>query len=91
MRVDVDDEDLVKVALIGLASTLVGVTFGMAFSAYIVKELMLFQVGWHMSWQLSPWAIVEIFIAAQLVTFVSVWLPMRSADKIDAVEALHYE
>jgi ABC-type antimicrobial peptide transport system permease subunit len=44
-----------------------------------------------MSWQLSPWAIVEIFIAAQLVTFVSVWLPMRSADKIDAVEALHYE
>jgi ABC-type antimicrobial peptide transport system permease subunit len=67
------------------------VTFGMAFSAYIVKELMRFQVGWHMSWQLSPWAIVEIFIAAQLVTFVSVWLPMRSADKIDAVEALHYE
>ncbi|HET8936955.1 MAG TPA: ABC transporter permease, partial [Polyangiales bacterium] len=82
---------LTEGALIGLASTLVGVTFGMAFSAYIVKELMLFQVGWHMSWQLSPWAIVEIFIAAQLVTFVSVWLPMRSADKIDAVEALHYE
>lgn len=82
---------LTEGALIGLASTLVGVTFGMAFSAYIVKELMRFQVGWHMSWQLSPWAIVEIFIAAQLVTFVSVWLPMRSADKIDAVEALHYE
>jgi putative ABC transport system permease protein len=78
-------------ALIGLASTLVGVTFGMAFSAYIVKELMRFQVGWNMSWQMAPWSIVEIFIAAQVVTFISVWLPMRSADRIDAVEALHYE
>jgi putative ABC transport system permease protein len=78
-------------ALIGLASTFVGVVFGMAFSAYIVKELMRIQVGWNMSWQISPWAIVEIFIAAQLVTFISVWWPMRSADRIDAVEALHYE
>jgi putative ABC transport system permease protein len=78
-------------ALIGLSSTIVGVVFGMAFSAYIVKELMRIQVGWHMSWQLSPWAIVEIFIAAQLVTYISVWWPMRSADRINAVEALHYE
>jgi putative ABC transport system permease protein len=78
-------------ALIGLSSTLVGVVFGTGFSAYIVKELMRFQVGWHMTWQLSPWAIVEIFIAAQLVTYISVWWPMRSADRIDAVEALHYE
>jgi putative ABC transport system permease protein len=78
-------------ALIGLASTLVGVVFGTAFSAYIVKELMRFQVGWNMSWQMSPWVILQIFIAAQVVTFISVWLPMRSADRIDAVEALHYE
>jgi len=78
-------------ALIGLSSTLVGVAFGTAFSAYIVKELMRFQVGWNMSWQMSPWVVLEIFIAAQIVTFISVWLPMRSADRIDAVEALHYE
>jgi putative ABC transport system permease protein len=78
-------------ALIGLASTLVGVVFGTAFSAYIVKELMRFQVGWNMSWQMSPWVILQIFVAAQVVTFISVWLPMRSADRIDAVEALHYE
>jgi putative ABC transport system permease protein len=78
-------------ALIGLASTLVGVVFGMSFSAYVVKELMRFQVGWHMSWQLSPFSIIQIFVAAQIVTFLAVWWPMRSADKIDAVEALHYE
>lgn len=78
-------------ALIGLSSTLVGVLFGSAFSAYIVKELMRFQVGWNMTWQMSPWVVIQIFIAAQIVTFISVWLPMRSADRIDAVEALHYE
>jgi putative ABC transport system permease protein len=78
-------------ALIGLSSTIVGVVFGIGFSAYIVKELMRFQVGWHMSWQLSPWAVAEIIIAAQFVTFISVWWPMRSANRIGAVEALHYE
>jgi putative ABC transport system permease protein len=82
---------LTEGALIGLASSLVGVVFGMAFSAYIVKELMRIQVGWNMTWQMSPWVILEIFVAAQIVTFISVWLPMRSADRIDAVEALHYE
>jgi putative ABC transport system permease protein len=78
-------------ALIGLASTLVGVAAGMVFSAYIVKELMRFQIGWHLTWQLSPWSIVEIFIAAQVVSFISVWWPMRSADKINPVEALQSE
>jgi ABC-type antimicrobial peptide transport system permease subunit len=49
---------------------------------------MRFQVGWHLSWKLSPWTIVEIFVVAQVVSFISVWWPMRSADKINPVEAL---
>jgi putative ABC transport system permease protein len=77
--------------LIGFAAALLGVAFGTLFSAYIIKELMLFQVGWQMSWQLSGWAVLETFVVAQLVAVVAAWWPMRAAGNLDVVDALQYE
>jgi putative ABC transport system permease protein len=82
---------LTEGALIGLSATLIGIGFGMLFSAYIVQELLRFQIGWIMDWQLSGWVLLETFIVAQLVTLLAVWWPMRSAGRVDAVEALQYE
>jgi putative ABC transport system permease protein len=82
---------MVEGALIGLCATLVGVAFGALFSAYIVKELLRLQVGWQMSWQMSGWSVVETFVVAQAVVLFAVWLPMRAASRVDAVEALQYE
>jgi putative ABC transport system permease protein len=78
-------------ALIGFAASLLGVLFGSVFSFYVVKELLRFQVGWQMSWQLSGWVLVETFVVSQIVAFISVWWPMRSAGKVDAIEALQHE
>jgi putative ABC transport system permease protein len=78
-------------ALIGLCATLLGVGFGTLFSVYIVKELLRFQIGWQMSWHLSGWVIVEMFVLAQVVALLATWWPMRSAAQVDAVDALQYE
>jgi putative ABC transport system permease protein len=77
--------------LIGLSATLLGIVFGTAFSAYVVKELLRFQIGWQMSWKLSGWVVLETFVVAQIVTFVSVWWPMKTAGRVGAVEALQYD
>jgi putative ABC transport system permease protein len=82
---------LTEGALIGFSATVVGVLFGTLFSAYIVKELLRFQIGWQMNWELSGWVILETFIVAQLVTLFAVWWPMRTAGEVDAVEALQTE
>jgi putative ABC transport system permease protein len=78
-------------ALIGFAATLVGIVGGAVFSAYIVKELLRFQIGWQMSWQLSGWSILQTFVLAHLVSFLAALWPMRTAGRVDAVEALRYE
>jgi putative ABC transport system permease protein len=82
---------LAEGTLIGLSATLLGIGFGTVFSAYIVKELLRFQIGWQMTWSVSGWVLFNTFVAAQLVTFLAVWWPMRSAGRVDAVEALQYE
>ena len=77
--------------LIGLSATLLGILFGAVFSACVIKELLRFQIGWQMSWKLSGWVVLETFVVAQIVTFLSVWWPMRTAGRVAAVEALQYE
>ena len=77
--------------LIGLSATLLGILFGTGFSVYVIKELLRFQIGWQMSWKLSGWVVLETFVVAQIVTFLSVWWPMRTAGRVAAVEALQYE
>ena len=77
--------------LIGFSATLVGIGFGSLFSAYIVKELMRFQIGWQLNWHLSGLVLLEIFVIAQVVALLATWWPMRAATKVDAVEALQYE
>jgi putative ABC transport system permease protein len=80
-----------EACLIGFSATLVGIGFGSIFSAYLVKELIRFQVGWHLSWQLSLPTVLESLVLAQLVAVVAAWWPMRSAAKLDVSDALQYE
>ncbi len=80
-----------EASLIGLASSLLGVAFGLGFSAYLVRELLRFQVGWHLSWQPSLWGVIETCVLAQVVAVVAAWLPMRAASRLDVIEALQYE
>lgn len=82
---------LTEGALIGFASSIIGVCFGAVFSAYIVQELLRFQVGWQLSWRLSGWAILQAFALGQVVTMFAVWWPLRSARRVEAAEALQYE
>jgi putative ABC transport system permease protein len=82
---------ITEACLIGFCATLVGIGFGSGFSAYLVKELIRFQVGWHLSWQLSIPTVLESLVLAQLVAVVAAWWPMRSAVKLDVSEALQYE
>jgi putative ABC transport system permease protein len=77
--------------LIGICATVVGLSFGTLFSAYIVKELLRFQIGWQMTWHLSASVVVEAFVLSQVVTWIAIWLPMQSAVKLDAGDALQYE
>jgi putative ABC transport system permease protein len=78
-------------ALIGFAATLMGIAAGALFSAYIVKELLRFQIGWRMNWELSGWSLLQTFVLAQVVAFLAALWPMHSAGNVDAVEALRYE
>jgi putative ABC transport system permease protein len=80
-----------EACLIGFSATLVGIGFGSVFSAYLVKELIRFQIGWHLSWQFSLPTVLESLVLAQLVSVVAAWWPMRSAAKLDVGEALQYE
>jgi putative ABC transport system permease protein len=82
---------LAEGALIGVCATIVGVGFGSLFSAYIVNELLRLQVGWQMEWHMSVWTIVQTFVVAQVVTLLAVWLPMQTAGRVEAGEALQYE
>jgi putative ABC transport system permease protein len=82
---------LTEGALIGLSATIVGICWGTLFSSYIVLELLRFQIGWQMSWELSGWVLLQTFVIAQVVTALAIWWPMRSAGRVDAVEALQYE
>lgn len=82
---------LTEAALIGLASALVGVCFGALFSAYIVQEVLRFQVGWQLTWSLSGWAIVRAFALGQIVTLFAAWWPLRAARRVAAAEALQCE
>jgi putative ABC transport system permease protein len=82
---------LTEGALIGLSATALGTLWGLAFSAYVVKELLFFQIGWSLDWHLSGLVLLETFVIAQLVTLLATWLPMRAANRIDAVEALQYD
>jgi putative ABC transport system permease protein len=82
---------LTEATLIGLASSIIGICFGALFSAYIVRELLRFQVGWQMSWHLSPWVILEALLLGQVVTALAAWFPVRSASRVAAAEALQYE
>ena len=82
---------LTEAALIGLASSIVGVCFGAVFSAYIVLELLRFQVGWVLDWRMSGWVIVETLVLGQIVTLFAAWWPARSARRVTPTEALQYE
>jgi putative ABC transport system permease protein len=82
---------ITEAALIGLASSIIGVCFGAVFSAYIVRELLRFQVGWVMSWRMSGWVIVEAIALGQFVTILAAWWPVRSARRVAPAEALQYE
>jgi hypothetical protein len=47
-------------ALIGLSATLLGVFWGLLFSAYVVKELLYFQIGWRLDWHLSGVVLLDL-------------------------------
>jgi len=82
---------MTEAALIGFASSIIGLGFGALFSAYIVHELLRFQVGWQLSWNLSGWTIVRTFALGQIVSLFAVWWPLRSARRVSPTEALQYD
>jgi putative ABC transport system permease protein len=82
---------MVEALLIGLAAGVLGLMGGVVFSLYTVKELLRFQMGWNIAWHGSPLTALETILVAQVVAFIGAWLPMRSAAKLNVVEALQYE
>jgi putative ABC transport system permease protein len=90
-RFQIERMFITEASLIGLAAALVGVGFGTLFSAYVIKELLRFQIGWHLRWELSALTVLETFVLAQMVAIVAAWWPMRSAGQLDVVDALQYE
>jgi putative ABC transport system permease protein len=90
-RFQIERMFITEASLIGFAAATLGVGFGTLFSAYVIKELLRFQIGWHLRWELSVATVIETFVLAQLVAIVAAWWPMRSAGRLDVVEALQYE
>jgi putative ABC transport system permease protein len=90
-RFQIERMFITEASLSGLSAALVGTAFGTLFSAYIIKELLRFQIGWHLRWELSAPTVIETFVLAQVVAIVAAWWPMRSAGRLDVVDALQYE
>jgi putative ABC transport system permease protein len=82
---------IVEASLIGLAASVVGAFLGTLLSMYAVKELLRFEVGWYLTWRFATAAAVETFIISQVAALIGAWWPMRSAAKLDVVDALQYE
>jgi putative ABC transport system permease protein len=82
---------IVEASLIGLAASIVGALLGTLLSMYAVKELLRFELGWFLTWRFAVAAGVETFVLSQLAAVIGAWWPMRSAAKLDVVEALQYE
>jgi putative ABC transport system permease protein len=82
---------MTEAALLGFASALVGIVVGGLFSYYIIEELVPFQIGWRMTWQFTPAIVLETLVMAQLVALLGAAWPMRTAARLDIVDALQYE
>jgi len=78
-------------ALIGVTAAIIGVCFGAIFSAYIVQELLRFQVGWELSWRPSGWVMLETCLLGQAVAMFAAWWPMQAAGRVEPANALQYE
>lgn len=90
-RTQIQSMMLTEGALIGLSATALGALWGLVFSAYVVKELLFFQIGWKLDWHISGLVLLETLAIAQIVSLLATWWPMRAANRVDAVEALQYE
>jgi putative ABC transport system permease protein len=69
----------------------IGVLLGSALSAYMVREALSIEVGWHIPVHFSGWVFAETFALAMPVAALAAWWPIRWASRLEVVDALQYE
>jgi putative ABC transport system permease protein len=82
---------LTEALLMAFSASLLGVMIGLLVSAYSVREVLRFQLGWQLDLSLSFPMILLVFAVGQLGAILSAWWPMRAAADIDATHALAAE
>lgn len=82
---------LTEAMLIAFTSALVGVLLGTTLSAYVVREALSIEVGWHIPVHFSGWVFAETFALAIPVAALAAWWPIHWASRLEVVDALQYE
>jgi putative ABC transport system permease protein len=80
---------VVEALLIGTSAALFGLAVGLPMAAYSVKELLRFQLGWRVPFQVDAEVVVEALLAALLVAALGALYPARRATRAKVVDALH--